>query len=219
MIDILQLPTDLQESIWEAYCVGLRERCTPKYVTLLLDQLHALMPGHAHRVLDWMAHMLKYPNVKPARGVVLVGPPGCGMSLLADLLTLLLGQENVSRSTTLRTARLDGTTLVHIDDCNLRDELEDAVGLLTTQTIAVSTSPGQDPRFFPSKHRVLVTSNIVPPLLHHSNAFHERFVLIPCGSVQHPADFHATMNDPVKIAALRKHLMKRPESPPELFYE
>jgi hypothetical protein len=215
MIDIPQLPTDLQESIWKAYCVGLQERYILKYVTPLLDQIHALMPGyangaHAHLVLDWMAHMLKYPNVKPERGIILVGPPGCGKSLFGCLLTLLLGQENVSRSTALRMARLDGTTLVHIDDCNLHDELENITALLTTQTIAESTSPGQDPRFFPSKHRVLVTSNIFPPLLNHSDAFHERFIFIPCGSVQHPSDFHAAMNDPVKIAAFRKHLMKRP---------
>ena len=41
MIDIPQLPTDLQETIWKAYCAGLQERYI---VTPLLDLIHASMP-------------------------------------------------------------------------------------------------------------------------------------------------------------------------------
>eukprot|EP00966_Prymnesium_polylepis_P280845 6489242-Prymnesium_polylepis.1 len=156
-----------------------------------------------------MAHMLQYPSVKPPKGIVLVGPPGCGKSLFATFLTLLLGQENVSRTTTLRMGRLEGNTLIHVDKCDLHEELGQIYGLLTTQTVAVTTSPDQDPDTFPSQHRVLITINNMSPLLNHSIAFQQRFIVIPCGCTQDPAAFHAAMHDPLQIEAFCQVLMKR----------
>lgn len=204
MIHTTHLPTDLQESIWKAYCVGLQERYILKYAPPFLDPIHELLQGSSNLVLDWMAHMLKCSHVKPAKAIVLIGPLGCGKGLFANLLRLLLGQENVSRTTTMQQARLDGTILVHIDECNLQEELSMIRDLL---------DPYQGPHIVPSYHRVFVSINFCSPLLNHSNAFHQRFTCIPCGRVQHPADFHAAMHDPVKITAFHQHLMKRQVSP------
>ena len=106
MIHTTHLPTDLQESIWKAYCVGLQERYILKYAPPFLDPIHELLQGSSNLVLDWMAHMLKCSHVKPAKAIVLIGPLGCGKGLFANLLRLLLGQENVSRTTTMQQARL-----------------------------------------------------------------------------------------------------------------
>lgn len=91
-------------------------------------------------------------------------------------------------------ARLEGTTLIHVDECDLHEELSHIYNLLTTQTVAVTTNPDQDPYTFPSQHRVLVTINNMSPLLIHSNAFQERCIVIPCGCIQDTADFYAGMH-------------------------
>ena len=59
-----QLPDDLQESIWTHYHDGLRDRI---YRTCLQSHIRTLCLTDANTdiVLDWMAHMLQHPNVKP----------------------------------------------------------------------------------------------------------------------------------------------------------
>ena len=118
MIEIPELPLELQESIWTEYRTGVRAR-RAEYVLCLnrvmLDFIHTLCPSDAdfNRLLDWTAHMLQHPSIKPRRGIVLVGTPGCG-SLYADFVTLLLGESNVWRSNTLQNRGfLDG-------DCHTR---------------------------------------------------------------------------------------------------
>ena len=67
---------------------GLRDR-----MTTILDQIRTfcLVDENADRLLDWMAHMLQFPYIKPQRGIVLAGPPHCGKTSFARFLTLLLG--------------------------------------------------------------------------------------------------------------------------------
>ena len=203
MIDTQHLPCDLQESILNQYRDGLRVRMGPP----ILEFVRNLMPGystfgtsHADIVLDWMAHMLQHPNIKPRKAIVLVGPPGCGKGLFASLFTILLGAEKVCR-TDQRMCRLAGTTLIHFDESNFsEDSLAAMKDLISAQVIAVAIS---DPDIIASYHRVLITTNTFPV-----QQEYRRFVVIPCGRVQ-ASNFMASMETPHKIAALRQFLMER----------
>ena len=214
MLDTTQLPTDLQESVWTEYHNQLRNRMQSLQYHI---RTLCLTDANADNVLDWMAHMLQYPNVKPPKGIILVGPPGCGKSLFAELVTLLLGQDNVYRTYTLRehfNHEMEGKMLVHLDECDLRDKLPEIRTLVSHQSITIRR-PSQQPYNVPSHHRVLITTNkVLSPLLNHSNAFQRRFTVIPCGSVFFNTQvFHEAMNDPVKLAELRQHLMQRSVTP------
>ena len=175
-----------------------------------------LTDANADYILDWMAHMLQYPSVKPQKGIILVGQPCCGKSLFAELLVLLLGQDNVHQRP-FRLGRInfliEGKTLVRLDDWNLRNRLSQIHQLISDQNITIR-GPFQDPHNVPSHHRVLITTDMLSPLLNHSNAFQQRFTVIPCGTVSfNPQEFHAAMDDPVKLAELRQYLMQRSVRP------
>jgi ABC-type cobalamin/Fe3+-siderophores transport system ATPase subunit len=168
--------------------------------------------------------MLQHPNNKPGKAIVLVGPPGCGKSLFAALLTLLLGGSNVVRvqgRMLIRSTRASegafhqGCPLVHLEDCDIRNELPFIIGLLLSPVRAVSRSPFEDPEPVSSYDRVLATTNSVSPLLAHSIEFQQRVLLVPC-DVANAQDFHVEMHDPVKMAAFRQYLMRR-EVAPELW--
>jgi hypothetical protein len=213
MIDVAELPHELQEAIWAEYRTGVCAR-RAEYVrrTAGLDSIRTLCQSDADfdRVLDWMAHMLQYPNVKPQRGIVLVGPPCCGKSRFADLVAQLLGQNNVLRSNTLRNRfneLLDGMTLVTLDGCNVSEEIAHINSLISDQAITIRR-PYQGAVVIPSFHRVLVTVNLLSPLLYHSILFQQRFTVIQCGTVNHQ-EFHEAMHDPVKMSCFRECLMQR----------
>ena len=213
MLDTTQLPTDLQESIWTEYHNQLRNRIQSLQYHI---RTLCLTDGNSDLVLNWMAHMLQYPNVKPQKGIILVGPPRCGKTLFATLLSLLSGQDTVYQTNTLRMQfnhEMEDKTLVHLDECDLRDELPEIRTFISDQNITINR-PFQQPYNVPSHHRVIITTNTLSPLLNHSNAFQQRFTVIPCGSVSfNPQEFHTAMNDPVKVAELRQYLMQRSVRP------
>ena len=116
MIDITELPDDLQCLIWSKW---LAKYHTNQNVTY---------------VLDWMAHMLQYPNIKPKKAILLVGPQGCGKRLFATLLTLLIGKDHSIQTTTLSehfNQSMEGKTLVHLNGCDIRNELPRIYSLIS----------------------------------------------------------------------------------------
>ena len=213
MVDVAELPHELQELIWTEYRDGLHTR-RADYVlrTVILDHIRTLCQSDDdfNRVLNWMAHMLQYPNIKPQRGIALVGPSRCGKTLFVNLVTLLLGQNNVSRSTTLRNRFnnfLEGTTLVILDGCNFSEEIAQINRLVFNRTITIRRGY-HDAIVVQAFHRVLVTANLLSPLLYHSIPFQQRFIVIPCGTVN-GQEFYEAMHDPIKMSHFRQYLLER----------
>eukprot|EP00966_Prymnesium_polylepis_P106123 2457373-Prymnesium_polylepis.1 len=70
-----------------------------------------------------MAHIFQYPNIKPQRGIVLVGPPSCGKTLFGKFLTELVGLRNVVCCDSLQrmrfNGRFEGATLITLEECNV----------------------------------------------------------------------------------------------------
>ena len=64
MIDIIELPSELREMIWTKYRDDLRTRRADYVLRDLVGQIHALCQTDAELnfVLDWMAHMIQFPN-------------------------------------------------------------------------------------------------------------------------------------------------------------
>ena len=131
MFDTTRLPHELQDLIWTEYRDGLLVR-RGDYVfrinRVILDHIRTLCQTDANFkfMLDWMAHMLQFPYIKPQRGIVLAGPLCSGKTSFTRLLTRLLGGNNVLETYTLRNgfnASFDGRTLIILDGCAISEEL------------------------------------------------------------------------------------------------
>ena len=180
MPSVTALPPALQELIQTAYCDALRARTERRSLLVMLDHVRMLCQTDvkSDALLDWMAHMLQFPHSKPQRGFVLVGPPRCGKTCFANLVALLLGQDSVWQSTTLRPRSnelLLDATLVILTGCNVSEELVRINSLISDQTI----THDQDSIVAPSFHRVLVTTTVFPPS---APSFHR----LPAALHRHP---------------------------------
>lgn len=207
MIDIVELPEELREWIWTEYRDGVRERL----LSPILSAIFALCNDGASTVLDWMAHMLQHPNVKPGKAIVLMGSKGSGRGTFVEFLGLLLGRDKVVEMSRREFhGHLDGTTLIHLADANLRVDLPRIMELVTDDQILIAPIY-QHAYDIPTYHRVIITTNALSPLLQHSTAFHEHFTVITCPTMDDP-EFRNAVHDPARLAAFREHLMNRPVS-------
>ena len=168
MIDVGSLPHDLQELIFTFYVNGVRERL----------QLH----HHVTRTcgvgssywLDWLAHALQYPSVKPHHGVALVGDP-TGRANLVDMLQHLLptcrGHETVQRSWMLHPLLERAlAVIVYEPTPRLKSEL---ATLLVEKTVTIRR-PSQPVRIVRSSHRMVILPGRYMP------SFGDRMVTIQC---------------------------------------
>ena len=200
-----RLPEDLQTMVWDEYVSSLRDRMRE-----IPDHIRALCgEGNMDTVLDWMAKMLQYPTVKPGRAIVLVGPEGCGKTLFGDLLSLLLGGEDVLQTSSIKRDwnRLGGVLLVRLQECRLNAELASINVLVTDQMLHIRPFY-QSATTIPSFHRVLITTNApLSPHLHEA-AGSRRFTVIQCGVVN-GQQFHEDMYDAGRMEAFRQFLLER----------
>ena len=127
MIAIPELPYELRELIWTEYYDGLRMRRADYIARMVLHiQIRTFCQtdenANINRLLDWMAHLLQFPNIKPQRGIVLVGPPRCGKTSFINFLAMLLGENHIWRSNTLRgrfNEHLEGISLIALEGCDV----------------------------------------------------------------------------------------------------
>merc|ERR1712146_304115 len=94
------------------------------------------------------------------------------------------------------------------DEPNLREELPKINVLVSEDQIRIRGLYAT-PQNVNSKHRVLVTSHVpLSPLLNYSHAFHQRFSVIQCGTVDGAA-FYEAIHNPDRVASLRRSLLRR----------
>lgn len=164
---IAALPHDLQECVWESYTAGLHERRLarhPRVAARALENILALCDGDAEAcdyLLDWIAHMLLHPDVKPSRGVALVGGEGANKCVLTTLLSRLvptLVTHDPRDVVGKHNARMVVARLVVLQEPH-RPGSPALKQLLSDSTLVV-----HDPfeRAVPSSHRLLLTAEAMP---------------------------------------------------------
>lgn len=181
-----------------------------KQMSTLPDSINTLC-GDATPFLDWVAHMLQYPNVKPQKAIALVGPPGSGKTLLLRLVARLIGENNMLQTSSLIQSKMnfngdfEGITLVSLEECNLGQEGHLIKSLISDTHINIRRRY-ETMRTIPSFHRVVITTHALPASLN------SRCTIINCDTIQEPffyASFYEAMNDPINIEALRQVLTER----------
>ena len=93
---IAELPHDVQNFVWDTFTVGIndrREMWRTRVIEGLLHHLDALCGGDVgtrEYLLDWLAHLVQFPNKKPTRALLLVGNEESGKYLLITLISRLV---------------------------------------------------------------------------------------------------------------------------------
>ena len=141
--------------------------------------------------LDWLAHALQHPAVKPCRAVALVGD-AVGKTLLVDLVLQLLPTIRMyaERSHQL----LNSTVLENALVVVAYRESTELMSLISDEVICIRR-PNQPCREVRSCHRVLLIPSTPPDR-------EKRCTTIRCGSGVKALPEHA-------IGAFRAHLMQR----------
>jgi hypothetical protein len=217
--DILSMKSTTLSGIWHiaSVCRASRdalEKWLLNYKTRIEKGLNsglcALFQDRLDTMLDWMAHMLQHPEVKPKKGIILVGSNGKAHYL--EVLKALIGGERLFVTNTLikrYQTGLDGSILVALSGSNIiLKELAIVKKFISDTRIMIDRNRNFR-EFIRSHHRVLLATHTpLPPFLKHSNDFHKYFTVIPCGMVDELV-FSAAINDGEQIASLCKSLMER----------
>jgi Family of unknown function (DUF5906) len=104
----------------------------PGDITPFADHLLQLFDGDVpaiHWFCDWLAHLVQHPEIKIHSAVLLIGKPGIGKSLIARMLSRLLGEHNttdIEGSNLLSSFNewMDGAQLVVVHELMMVDRLE-----------------------------------------------------------------------------------------------
>ena len=211
---LAELPYDLQGHVWGLYTEGLKDRYTARQqraiqaATSLLAQLDALcdVPSRDY-LLDWIAHMLKFPTTKPSKAVVLIGEERGGMDMLITLLSRLVPtlQTREPRRDVFGHRNLEMAHLVGVIDEPARLHMPSLKLLLTDHLLAVREGRSKYVSIA-SQHRVMLT--LLEPRASLEDA--RRFFPIHCTGGGSAAALHAVLTDALAMRALWQLLMARP---------
>ena len=195
---IAELPHDVQGHVWEMYTEDLHRRIDDRNrraATRVIDYIGVLCNHDAAArdyLLDWTAHMLQHPDVKPSKGIVLVGREDFGKTMLVHLLCRLIPtlctndprRDVYGRCNTL----MESTQLVVIENAE-RLHIPAVKSIITNPLVTIRGR--QATRVVPSAHRTLL---IVSEL--QASLGDRRFYPIHCTE--------ECMNDPETIETLRR---------------
>lgn len=120
---------------WRDPCIEAKEGD----VTLMLTHFEKLIPNEMERnhVLNFLAHMIQFPDKKIRHSLVIQGRQGTGKSFLGFLMAVLLGQKNV-RSISNQALKTDfnswvcNVSLVVIEELMMKGRMEIMNNLKTT---------------------------------------------------------------------------------------
>lgn len=162
------------------------------HVSTLVDVTRRNSPIHI--LLDWIARLLKYPDTKPERAIVLVGP---GKSLLVKLIGRLVGEDKVLTTTDDRVkyGEVENVRLIHFQDFEWR-AIPRLNSLISDDVVhGVINTTG-----------VIITTNVAP------SEHARRLFVIEVGaqlSTDFYREFEAAIEDPRAIDGLRAFLVAR----------
>lgn len=141
---------------------------------LFLDHAYLLL-GHdaAEWVLDWFAHIIQFPQVKPGTFLLVKGiSQGTGKSALGDLFRHTLGDDNANAITPANfksdfNGFMANKLLLYIDEFNLAGrrnakQMEEVRSLITSETVQINEK-GLRLRKELSYLRVMGTTNSIVP--------------------------------------------------------
>ena len=206
---LAELPHDLQGHVWGLYTEGLHDRYTARQqhaihaANSLLAQVDALCDAPSRDyLLDWIAHMLKFPATKPSRAVVLIGEERGGMDMLLTLLSRLVPtlQTREPRRDVFGHRNLEMARLIVIDE-PARLHMPSLKALLTEHRLTL-----REGRSIASQHRVMLT--LPEPRASLEDA--RRFFPIHCTGGGSMEALRAVLTDALAMQALCKLLMDRP---------
>ena len=206
---ITQLPHDLQHHVWDLYTGGLHDRYTARHqravaaAASLLAQVDLLCEDAPSRdyLLDWMAHMLRFPHAKPTRALVLIGEDRDGIDQLLILLSRLAPtlQTREPRRDVFGHRNLEMVRLIVLDN-PARLHLPSLKSLVSNAALLSGD------RVLPSYHRVV----LVIPELRASLANNRRLVNIHCTRGGSEEALRDVLLDTLAMKALRQLLIDRP---------
>jgi len=119
-------------------------------------------------LLDWMAQMFQYPEIKPGAMPVIQSKPGAGKNSLIDILTRILGKSKVWECVDpqrqifgTHNGKMRDAFLININEAGIKD-FSGALGklksLVTEPNVSIRAMY-QDVIIIPSYHRFILTTN------------------------------------------------------------
>ena len=193
------------------YLSGLRRRTRDYRCHKLMNHIHALCnhdKAASDLLLDWMAHMILHPTIKPSKGIFLSGPQCSGKSTFKEMVSRLVPTCHI-RPIGCGSREFEPVLVVATEFQPSDAKWEQLKSLVAEQTLTVQKIH-TPPRVIHSAKRVLVLARdtVAAPSSH----FH-----ICSGSDEsHDAVYWSALwndiNSPTVIDALRGLLMAR--SPP-----
>ena len=161
-------------NLWEPFDYSLKKsHYEPDYQGL--DQILHLVKVLANYddfsnkfLLDWMAQMFQYPEIKPGAMPVLQSKPGAGKSSVMDILKKLLGENKVWECVNpqrdmfgAHNGRMRDAFLINTDEVGTKDfngVLGQLKSLVTQPEVSINAKY-QDQTVLPSYHRLFLTTN------------------------------------------------------------
>ena len=218
---IAELPHDVQGHIWDAYTDGLELRIADRHrqaASKVIEQIDVLCNRDAaarEHLLDWIAHMLQHPTVKPGRAIVLVGREGCGKRMLVNLLSRLvptLLTSDPRRDVYGRyNSLLEAAQLVVIEDAE-RVHLPSIKATVSHDSVLINERY-RPARQITSYHRVMLLMKERKPWMSDARRFYPIQCTEMCMGTAEMANALREVVTTPAIDALREVLSARPVQP------